>query len=80
MYGTMGNEVRQAFSISRVNSSVLDPYSSNPDPDPAKKIQSGSGSRKTLNPDPDPSYFLTLSEKNLNYFIIRSFYHQKKSI
>ena len=59
----MGNEVRQAFSISRVNSSVLDPYSSNPDPDPAKKIQSGSGSRKTLNPDPDPSYFFTLSEK-----------------
>ena len=44
MYGTMGNEVRQAFYISRVNSSVSDLYSSNPDPDPAKKF----------NPDPDP--------------------------
>ena len=39
--------------------SVLDPYSLNPDPDPAKN----------LNSDPDPSYFLTLSEKKfkLNY-------------
>ena len=49
---------------------VSDPYSSNPDPDPAKN----------LNPDPDPSYFFTLPEKNLNYVIIKSFYHQKKSI
>ena len=39
--------------------SVSDPYSLNPDPDPAKN----------LNSDPDPSYFLTLSEKKfkLNY-------------
>ena len=32
---------------------VLDPYSQNPDPDPAKNL------------NPDPSYFLTLSEKKL---------------
>ena len=35
-----------------VESSVSDPYSLNPDPDPAKN----------LNPDPDNSYFLPLSE------------------
>ena len=39
-----------------LNCSVSDPYSLNPDPDPAKN----------LNPDrdPDPSYFFTLSGKN----------------
>ena len=50
---------------------VSDPYSSNPDPDPAK----------TLNPDmdpvpdTDPSYLLPqpVSEFFLNYFIIISF-------
>ena len=60
--------------------SVSDLYSSNPDPDPAKNI----------NPDPDPERpwiqirILAISlhylEKNLNYFIIISFYQQKKSI
>ena len=44
----------------------------------SQKSQTGSGSRKALNPD--PCYFFTLSEKNLNYFIIIGFYHQKKSI
>ena len=34
---------------------VSNPYSSNPDPDPAKN----------LNPDPDPSYFFTQSENKL---------------
>ena len=60
--------------------SVSDLYSSNPDPEIAKNI----------NPDPDPERpwiqirILAISlhylEKNLNYFIILSFYHQKKSI
>ena len=59
--------------------SVSDPYSSNPDPDPAEN----------LNLDPDPerpwirSRILAISLhylKNLYYFIIISFYHQKKSI
>ena len=55
-----------------VGISVLDPYSLNLDPDPAKN----------LHPDPDPSYFFTLSEKKLKfrYGIIIGFYHQKKSI
>ena len=42
--------------------------------------KSQSGSRKGLNLDPVPSYFLTLSEEKKIYFIIISFYHQKKSI
>ena len=64
--------------------SVSDPYSSNsdpdPDPDPAKN----------LNPDPDLERpwirirILAISlhnqKKNLNYFIIISFYHQKEAI
>ena len=52
--------------------SVSDPYQLNPDP------------AKNLNPDPDPEdlesgsgYFLTLSEKKLNYLIIIRFSHQK---
>ena len=54
--------------------SVSDPYSSNPDPDPAKN----------LNPDPERPWIRILAislhylKKNLNYFIIISFYHQKK--
>ena len=56
--------------------SVSDPYSSNPDP------------AKNLNPDLDPDrpwiQILAISlhylKINLNYFIIISFYHQKKSI
>ena len=44
----------------------------------SQKSQTGSGSGQALNPD--PWYFFTLSEKNLNYFIIIGFYHQKKSI
>ena len=36
--------------------SVSDPYSLNPDPDPAKNL------------NPDPSYFLTQSEKNIIFF------------
>ena len=43
----------QVYLLSIAYTSVSDPYSSNPDPDPAKN----------LNPDPDPSYFFTLSEK-----------------
>ena len=46
----------------------------------SQKSQSGSGSRKGLNLDPVPSYFLTLSEEKKIFFIIISFYHQKKSI
>ena len=34
----------------------------NPDPDPAKNLKPC--------PDPDPSFFLTLSENNINFFII----------
>ena len=50
-----GGELLQGWlqlkSYGIMKSSVLDPYSSNPDPDPAKN----------LNPDPDPSYLRTLS-------------------
>ena len=45
---------------------VSDPYSLNPDPDPAKNL--------------NPSFFLTLSEFFFNYFIIIRFSYQKKSI
>ena len=38
--------------------SVSDPYSLNPDPDPAKN----------LNPDPDPSWVLTLPGINIKLF------------
>ena len=56
------------------STSVSDPYSSNPDP------------AKNLNPDPERPWIRILAislhylKKNLNYFIIISFYHQKKSI
>ena len=41
--------------------SVSDPYSSNPDLDPAKNL------------NPDPSYYLPLSEFFLSYLIIKIF-------
>ena len=54
------------FFFDYLKFSVSDPYSLNPDP------------AKNLNPD--LSYFLTLSEKKFNYFLIIRFSHQKKSI
>ena len=43
----------------KIEASVSDPYSSNPDSDPAKN----------LNPDPDPSYFL-VSYHYLKFFVL----------
>ena len=40
----------------------------NPDPDLAKNL------------NPDPSYFITLSENNINYLIIIRFSYPKKAI
>ena len=61
--------------------SVLDPYSSNPDP--AKNLNQDPG-RQALNPDPDPdpdpSYFFTLpvSEKKLKLCYYNKFLSSKE--
>ena len=61
-------EVVRATSKLKAETSVSDPYSLNPDLDPAKH----------LNPDPDPSYFSTLSENNNKLFHNYTIFYSKE--